>query len=113
MWSWDITYLVIDVRSRKVVAWDVAERKEPAIAADLLSRTCLRERIRSGRKQSLIVHTENARAMRPATIDCWLVELGVRRPCSRRRLSHYKSKSDSVFRTAEYRPDDPRRPCEA
>jgi transposase InsO family protein len=58
LWSWDITYLpttvrgiwlylylVIDVWSRKVVAWDVAEREDPAIAADLVSRACLRERI--------------------------------------------------------------------
>ncbi len=58
VWSWDITYLpttfrgvwlylylVIDVWSRKVVAWDVAEREDPAIAADLVSRACIRERI--------------------------------------------------------------------
>ena len=51
VWSWDITYLptsvrgawlylylVIDVWSRKVVAWDVAEREEAQIAADLVSR---------------------------------------------------------------------------
>ena len=53
VWSWDITYLpttvrgiwlylylVIDVWSRKVVAWDVDEREDPAIAADLVSRAC-------------------------------------------------------------------------
>ena len=51
VWSWDITYLptsvrgvwlylylVIDVWSRKVVAWDVAEREDAQIAADLVSR---------------------------------------------------------------------------
>ena len=61
LWSWDISYLpttvrgiwlylylVIDVWSRKVVAWDVAEREDPAIAADLVSRACLRERISKG-----------------------------------------------------------------
>ena len=55
VWSWDITYrpttirgiwlylyLVIDVWSRKVVACDVAEREDSAIAADLVSRACLR-----------------------------------------------------------------------
>jgi putative transposase len=54
VWSWDITflptsargvwlylYLVIDVWSRKVVAWDVADREEAQIAADLVSRACL------------------------------------------------------------------------
>ena len=66
VWSWDITYLpttvrgvwlylylVIDIWSRKVVAWDVAEREDSAIAADLVSRACLRERISKGRRQPL------------------------------------------------------------
>jgi len=64
VWSWEIPYLpttvrgiwlylylVIDASSRKVVAWDVDEREDPAIAADLVSRACLRERISKGRKQ--------------------------------------------------------------
>jgi transposase len=75
VWSWDITYLpttvrgvwlylylVIDVWSRKVVAWDVAEREDPAIAADLVSRACLRERISKGRKQPLVLHADNGNA---------------------------------------------------
>ena len=58
VWSWDITYLptsvrgvrlnlylMIDVWSHKVVAWDVAEREDAQVAADLVSRACLRERI--------------------------------------------------------------------
>jgi putative transposase len=57
VWSWDITYLptnmrgvwlylylVIDVWSRKVVVWDVAEREDSAIAADLVSRACISAR---------------------------------------------------------------------
>ena len=56
--SWDITYLpttvrgvwlylylVIDVWSRKVVAWDVAEREDAQFAADLVGPAGLRERI--------------------------------------------------------------------
>jgi len=37
-------YLVIDVWSRKVVAWDVAEVESAQIAADLVQRACLKER---------------------------------------------------------------------
>jgi transposase InsO family protein len=53
VWSWDITYLptsvrgvwlylylMIDVWSRKVVAWEVADREDSKIAADLVSRAC-------------------------------------------------------------------------
>ena len=92
VWSWDITYLpttvrgiwlylylVIDVWSRKVVAWDVDEREDPAIAADLVSRACLRERISKRRRQPLILHADNGNAMRAATLESRLEELGVLR----------------------------------
>jgi hypothetical protein len=59
VWSWDISflpttvkgvwlylYLVVDVWSRKVVAWDVAEVESAEIAADLVQRACLKERYR-------------------------------------------------------------------
>jgi transposase InsO family protein len=53
---------VIDVWSRKVVAWDVADREEAQIAADLVGRACLRERISKGRPQPLILHADNGNA---------------------------------------------------
>jgi hypothetical protein len=49
-----------------VVAWDVAERKNPAIAADLVNWGCLRERISKRRQQPLILHVDNGNAMRAA-----------------------------------------------
>jgi transposase InsO family protein len=123
VWSWDITYLpttvrgiwlylylVIDVWSRKVVAWDVDEREDPAIAADLVSRACLRERISKGRKQPLILHADNGNAMRAATLESRLEELGVFRSFSRPRVSNDNPYSESLFRTVKYRPDYPRKP---
>ncbi|MEA5411463.1 IS3 family transposase [Synechococcus sp. BA-120 BA3] len=123
LWSWDITYLpttvrgiwlylylVIDVWSRKVVAWDVAEREDPAIAADLVSRACLRERISKGRKQPLVLHADNGNAMRAATLESRLEELGILRSFSRPRVSNDNPYSESLFRTVKYRPDYPRRP---
>jgi transposase InsO family protein len=123
VWSWDITYLpttvrgiwlylylVIDVWSRKVVAWDVDEREDPAIAADLVSRACLRERISKGRKQPLILHADNGNAMRAATLESRLEELGVLRSFSRPRVSNDNPYSESLFRTVKYRPDYPRKP---
>jgi transposase InsO family protein len=77
VWNWDITYLpttvheislnlylVMDVSSRKVVDWVVAVREDPVIAADLVSRACLRGRISKGRKQPLILHADKGNAMR-------------------------------------------------
>jgi putative transposase len=101
LWSWDITYLptsvrgvwlylylVIDVWSRKVVAWDVAEREDAQVAADLVGRACLRERISKGRRQPLILHADNDNAMRAVTLEFRLEELGVLRSFSRPRVSN-------------------------
>jgi transposase InsO family protein len=60
---WLYLYLVIVVWIRKVVACDVADREEAQIAADLVSRACLRERISKGRPQPLILHTDNGNAV--------------------------------------------------
>jgi len=51
VWNWDITYLrnmvkivwlylylVVDSKSLEAVAWDVAEREDAAVAAELVSR---------------------------------------------------------------------------
>lgn len=112
VWSWDITYqpttvrgiwlylyLVIDVWSRMVVAWDVHEREDPAIAADLVSRACLRERFSKTRKQSLILHADNGNAMRAATLDSRLEELGVLRSSMSPRVSNDNPYFESLFRT--------------
>ncbi len=74
---WLHLYLVIDVWSRKVVAWDVAEREAPTIAADLADRACIRERISKGRKEPLVLHAGNGNAMRAATLEARLEELEV------------------------------------
>ena len=112
VWSWDITYLpttvrgiwldlylVIDVWSRKVDACDVAEREDPAIAADLVSGACLRERISKGRKQPLVLRADNGNAMRAATLESRLEELGVLRSFPRPRVSNDNPYSESLFRT--------------
>lgn len=123
LWSWDITYLptsvrgvwlylylVIDVWSRKVVAWEVADREDAQIAAELVGRACLRERISKHRRQPLILHADNGNAMRAATLEARLEELGVLRSFSRPRVSNDNPYSESLFRTVKYRPDYPRRP---
>lgn len=50
-----------------MVAWDVADLEDVAIATELVSRSCLRERISKGRRQPLILHAVNGNAMRAAT----------------------------------------------
>ena len=92
------------------MAWDVAEREDPEIASDLVSRACLRERISKRRRQPLILHADNGNAMRAATLEARLEELGVLRSFSRPRVSNDNPYSESLFRTVKYRPDYPSRP---
>jgi transposase InsO family protein len=120
VWSWDNTYqpssvrgvwsnhyLVIDVWSRKVVAWNVADRGEALIATDLFSQACLRERISKGRPKLLILNTDNGNAVRTATLESRLEELGVLRSFSRPRVSNDNPYLESLFHTVKYRPDYP------
>ncbi len=80
------------------------------MATDLVSRACLRERISKGRKQPLNLHADNGNAMRAATLESRLEELGVLRSFSRPRVSNDNPYSESLFRTVKYRPDYPSRP---
>ena len=104
-------YLILTTAawSRKVVAWDVAEREDPAIAAVLVSKACLRELISKGRKQQPILHSDIGNAQRSATQEIRLEELGVLSSFSRPLLSKDNPFSSSMFRTDKCRPDYPRR----
>ena len=92
------------------MAWDVYEREDPAIATDLVSRACLRERISKGRKQPLVLHADHGNAMRAATLESRLEELSVLRSFSRPRVSNDNPYSESLILTAKYRPDYPSHP---
>ncbi len=107
---WLYLYLMVDVWSRKIVAWDVHDREEAELAAELISRACLRERISKRRQRQLILHADNACAMRSGTLETRLEELGVQRSFSRQRVSNDNLFSEVLFRMAKYRPDYPSRP---
>jgi putative transposase len=72
-------------------------------------QACIRERISKGRKQPLILHADNGNTMRAVTLEARLEELGVLRSFSRPRVSNDNPYSESLFRTAKYRPDYPSR----
>ena len=101
---------MVDIWSRKVVAWDVEQSESAELAAQLVSRACLKERISRRRKQPLILHADNGTSMRAATLEVRLEELGVLRSFSRPRVSNDNPYSESLFRTVKYRPNYPNRP---
>ena len=54
-----------------MLAWDVAYSEDPGIAENLVNRACLRERISKQRKQPLVLHANNGKALaKGLTKDC-------------------------------------------
>ena len=117
LWSWDITklrgsikwqyfylYVILDVFSRKVVAWMVANRESAELARELISSACERERIDS---KQLILHSDRGAPMTSKTVAQLLTDLEVTRSLSRPHVSNDNPFSESHFKTMKYRPDFP------
>ena len=120
VWTWDITYLpsavrgqfhylylVVDLYSRKVVAWQVHASEEAEYAAALITEACYREGIT---EHQLVLHSDNGSPMKGATLLATLQALGVTPSFSRPRVSNDNPYSESLFRTVKYRPWYPERP---
>lgn len=119
VWSWDISklasylsgvfynlYVVLDLYSRYVVAWMVAERENSALAKQLFAEAISRYGIEPG---ELIVHQDRGAPMTAHGFAELLGELGVERSYSRPRVSNDNPHSESMFHTTKYQPDYPGR----
>jgi len=117
VWCWDITwlpgparglfyylYLIMDLYSRKIVAWEIYEREASDLAARLVRRACLTEGIAS---QLLVLHSDNGSPMKGSSMLETLHQLGVASSFSRPRVSNDNAYAESLFRTCKYRPDYP------
>ena len=117
VWSWDITklpgpskgmhyclYVVLDIFSRYVVGWMVAERESAELAQLLLAECCRKQEIRPGQ---LTIHADRGSPMiaRPVTLK--LGELGVVKSHSRPRVSNDNPFSEAQFKTLKYQPTFP------
>lgn len=119
LWSWDITklkghvkwsyfhlYVILDVFSRYVVGWMVADRESSELARKLISETI--------RKQetdplNLTIHADRGSSMRSKPVALMLSDLGVTKTHSRPHVSNDNPFSESQFKTMKYRPEFPTR----
>jgi putative transposase len=119
VWSWDITklkgpkkwsyyylYVIIDIFSRAVVGWCLAEKENALLAEALIQETLLREAIVPG---TLTLHADRGSAMTSLTVAELLVELGVDKSHSRPHTSDDNPFSESHFKTMKSRPHVPER----
>ena len=123
VWSWDITYLrmqvrgmffyfyvVMDVWSRKIVAWTIEAEESAEHAEAMIAAACEREGVR---RDQLVIHSDNGAPMKAATLLAFLQAIGVVPSFSRPSVSNDNPYSESLFRTAKYRPEYPRKPFES
>jgi putative transposase len=119
VWSWDITklrgpvtwthyylYVILDVYSRYVVGWMIAERESEALAQDLIRETCAKQNIQPGQ---LTLHADNGSAMIAKSVAQLLIDLDVVKSHSRPHVSDDNPYSEAQFKTLKYRPDYPER----
>ncbi len=119
LWSWDITklpgpslwshfhlYVILDVFSRYVVGWMVAERESSALAEQLIATTCERQGIVPGQ---LTLHADRGASMRSKPVALLLSDLGVTKTHSRPHTSDDNPYSEAHFKTLKYRPGCPKR----
>jgi putative transposase len=117
VWSWDITkllgpakwtyfylYVVLDIFSRYVVGWMVAERENAAHARRLIVESCTKHGVVPG---TLTLHQDRGAPMRAKTFAQTLADLGVTKTHSRPHVSDDNPFSEAHFKTLKYRPNFP------
>lgn len=119
VWSWDITklrgpakwvffqlYVILDIFSRYVVGWMVADRESEALAVELIEQTCVKQGIQRGQ---LTLHADRGSSMTSKPVAFLLADLGVDKTHSRPHVSNDNPFSESQFKTMKYRPEFPER----
>jgi putative transposase len=119
VWSWDITklrgpvkwtyfhlYVILDIFSRFVVGWLIAERENSDLAEQLIADTVGRHNVERG---MLTLHADRGTSMRSKPVAALLVDLDVAKSHSRPYVSDDNPFSEAQFKTLKYRPDFPAR----
>ena len=105
-WTYYYLYVIIDIYSRYVVGWLIAERESAALAEKLLADTIAKQR---HRPRQLTIHADNGSSMASKPVAFLLADLGVTKTHSRPHTSNDNPFSEAQFRTLKYRPDFPDR----
>jgi putative transposase len=119
VWSWDITklrgpvkwtyfylYVILDIFSRYVVGWLIANRESAALAERLIDETCKKQNIQPGQ---LTLHADRGSAMKAKPVAFLCADLGITKTHSRPHVSDDNPYSEAQFKTLKYRPDFPER----
>ncbi len=119
VWSWDITklkgpakwtcfhlYVILDIFSRLVVGWLIADREDAELAQQLIAEAVARHDVEPG---MLTLHADRGSSMRSKPVAALLVDLDITKSHSRPYVSDDNPYSEAQFKTLKYRPDFPPR----
>jgi len=119
VWSWDITklrgpakwthfalYTVIDIFSRFIVGWMIAERESAELAGQLIATAATNQHIQP---EQLTLHADNGKPMKAKTLALLLSDLGIEKSHSRPYVSDDNPFSEAHFKTVKYHPTYPDR----
>lgn len=115
VYTWDITYLngpikgklfylylISDLFSRKIIAWEIWIEKSAEHASELIRRAVVSEKLVI-KETPLILHSDNGSPMKGATMLETLYKLGITPSRSRPRVSNDNPYAESLFKTLKYR----------
>ena len=97
---------MLDIFSRYVVGWMLAEHENATHAERLMQETFERQGIKPGQ---LVVHADRGQPMRSKRLSQLLADLDVTRSHSRPHVSDDNPFSESQFKTLKYHPSFPDR----
>jgi putative transposase len=102
-WTYYYLYVIIDIYSRYVVGWMVADRESSELARMLLRETIEKE----GHPANLVVHADRGSSMKSKPVAFLLADLGVTKSHSRPHVSDDNPHIESLFKTVKYQPEFP------
>lgn len=117
VWSWDISflagpgrrtfyylYVILDIYSRYVVGWMIAEAESAQWAKELIAATCAKQGILP---EQLTLHADRGSAMKANSVAELLERLGVSKSHTRPHTPNDNPFSEAQFKTLKYDPSYP------
>ena len=99
-------YVLMDIFSRYVEGWLVADRESTALAKCLIAESAAKQGIEPNQ---LTVHSDRGPVMTSLPLAQMMADLGITKSHSRPYTSNDNPFSEALFKTAKYRPEFPDR----
>jgi transposase InsO family protein len=105
-WSYFYLYVILDIFSRRVVGWCVADTESAVLFRPLFDDAVAKHKVLPGQ---LTLHADRGGPMKAKATAFLLADLGVTRSHNRPHTSNDNPFSESHFKTLKYQPTFPKR----